>query len=272
MTAETDSEIRGLLDDLYGRFHYDFRHYAMASLRRRLAAAQVRYGAESVSALRARLTAEPLMLTALLDFLTVQVSEMFRDPGYFLALRTEVLPLLATYPQLRIWVPGCSAGEEAYSIAVLLREEGLLDRSFIYATDINPAALARARAGIFDTARMAQFTGNHRLSGARSSLSDHYHAAPGGALMDASLRERIMFSDHSLATDSVFSEVQLISCRNVLIYFDRPLQNRALDLFHQALCHRGYLGLGIKETLRFTSQAANFEDVRSDVKLYRRRA
>jgi chemotaxis protein methyltransferase CheR len=272
MTADSDTDIRGLLDDLYGRFHYDFRHYAMASLRRRLAAAQARYGADSIAALRCRLKAEPMMLTALLDFLTVQVSEMFRDPPYFLALRTEVLPLLATYPQLRIWVPGCSAGEEAYSIAVLLREEGLLERSFIYATDINPAALARARAGIFETARMAQFTANHRLSGARTSLSDHYHAAPGGALMDASLRERIMFSDHSLATDSVFSEVQLISCRNVLIYFDRPLQNRALDLFHQALCHRGYLGLGIKETLRFTSQADHFEDVRPDVKLYRRRA
>jgi chemotaxis protein methyltransferase CheR len=272
MTAETDSEIRGLLDDLYGRFHYDFRHYAMASLRRRLTAARIRYGVESVSALRSQLKAEPMMLTALLDFLTVQVSEMFRDPNYFLALRVEVLPLLATYPQVRIWVPGCSSGEEAYSIAVLLREAGLLGRSFIYATDINPAALARARAGIFDTARMGQFTTNHRLSGARSSLSDHYHAAPGGAVMDACLRERIMFSDHSLATDSVFSEVQLISCRNVLIYFDRPLQNRALGLFHQALCHRGYLGLGIKETLRFSSQADNFEDVRHDVKLYRRRA
>jgi chemotaxis protein methyltransferase CheR len=271
MNAETDRDIHGLLDDLYGRFHYDFRHYAMASLRRRLAAAQARYGAESVGDLRARLKREPMMLTSLLDFLTVQVSEMFRDPTYFHSLRTEVLPLLATYPQLRIWVPGCSAGEEAYSIAVLLREEGLLERSFIYATDINPAALARARAGIFDTARMALFTANHRLSGARSSLSEHYHAAPGGALMDSVLRERIMFSDHSLATDSVFSEVQLISCRNVLIYFDRPLQNRALDLFHQSLCRRGYLGLGLKESLRFTSQAEQFEEVRRDVKLYRRR-
>jgi chemotaxis protein methyltransferase CheR len=271
MSADTDSEIRGLLDDLYGRFHYDFRHYAMASLRRRLDAAQVRYGAASVKALRSRLAADPAMLTALLDFLTVQVSEMFRDPSYFHALRTDVLPVLATYPQVRIWVPGCSAGEEAYSIAVLLREEGLLERSFIYATDINPAALARARAGIFDTGRMALFTGNHRLSGARCSLSDHYHAAPGGALMDQSLRDRIMFSDHSLATDNVFSEVQLISCRNVLIYFDRPLQNRALELFNQSLCRRGFLGLGIKESLRFTEQAENFDDLRRDVKIYRRR-
>jgi chemotaxis protein methyltransferase CheR len=271
MTAETDGEIRGLLDDLYGRFHYDFRHYAMASLRRRLAAAQARYGAESLKDLRARLHVEPALLTPLLDFLTVQVSEMFRDPNYFYGLRTEVLPVLATYPQVRIWVPGCSAGEEAYSIAVLLREEGLLERSFIYATDINPAALARARSGVFDTTRMAQFTANHRLSGAKNSLSDHYHAASGGALMDAALRDRIMFSDHSLATDSVFSEVQLISCRNVLIYFDRPLQDRALDLFSQSLCRRGWLGLGIKETLRFSSQADHFDEVRRDVKLYRRR-
>ncbi|MET0292546.1 MAG: protein-glutamate O-methyltransferase CheR [Steroidobacteraceae bacterium] len=273
MTADTDNdtEIYGLLDDLYGRFHYDFRQYAKASLRRRLASAQARFNVRTTRDLRARLRAEPALLTSLLDFLTVQVSEMFRDPNYFFGLRSDVLPVLATYPQVRIWVPGCSAGEEAYSIAVLLKEEGLLERSFIYATDINPAALARARAGIFDTARMAQFTANHRLSGARSSLSDHYHAAPGGALMDSSLRERIMFSDHSLATDSVFSEVQLISCRNVLIYFDKPLQNRALDLFNQSLCRRGWLGLGIKETLRFTSQADHFDEIRRDVKLYRRR-
>lgn len=271
MDAEIDAQIRELLDDLYGRFHYDFRHYAMASLRRRLGAAQVRYGVDSVSALRERLREDPGLLTGLLDFLTVQVSEMFRDPPYFLALRREVLPVLATYPQIRIWVPGCSAGEEAYSIAVLLREEGLLQRSFVYATDINPAALARARSGIYDVARIAQYTQNHRLAGGHGSFSDHYHAAHGAAVMDASLRERIMFSDHSLATDSVFSEVQFISCRNVLIYFDRPLQNRALDLFHQSLVHRGFLGLGTRETLRFTSQAANFEELDRDVKLYRRR-
>jgi chemotaxis protein methyltransferase CheR len=269
---DTDRDIRGLLDDLYGRFHYDFRHYAMASLRRRLAAARTHYGLDSVAALRARLAREPALLTSLLDYLTVQVSEMFRDPAYFLALRNDVLPVLATYPQVRIWVPGCSAGEEAYSIAILLKEEGLLERSFIYATDINPAALARARAGIYDTSRMAQYTLHHRQAGGRTSLSDHYHAAPGGAVMDQSLRQRIMFSDHSLATDSVFSEVQFISCRNVLIYFDRPLQDRALELFHQSLCHRGFLGLGTKETLRFTEQAANFEELRRDVKLYRRRA
>jgi chemotaxis protein methyltransferase CheR len=268
---DTDSDIRGLLDDLYGRFHYDFRQYAMASLRRRLASARANYGVESVAELRRRLADDPAMLTSLLDFLTVQVSEMFRDPAYFLALRTDIIPVLATYPQVRVWVPGCSAGEEAYSIAIVLKEEGLLDRSFIYATDINPAALARARAGIYDIARMAQFTVLHRQAGGRSSLSDHYHAAPGGAMIDPQLRQRIMFSDHSLATDSVFSEVQFISCRNVLIYFDRPLQNRALELFHQSLCHRGFLGLGAKETLRFTDQAANFEEVRRDVKLYRRR-
>ena len=272
MDTDADSDIRGLLDDLYGSFHYDFRQYAMASLRRRLAAACAHYGLDSTAALRERLASDPALLTPLLDYLTVQVSEMFRDPAYFLALRTDVLPVLATYPQVRIWVPGCSAGEEAYSIAVLLREEGLLERSFIYATDINPAALTRARAGIFDTSRMAQYTLHHRHAGGRSSLSDHYHAAPGGAMMDPQLRQRIMFSDHSLATDSVFSEVQFVSCRNVLIYFDRPLQDRALDLFHQSLCHRGFLGLGSKETLRFTAQAANFDELRRDVKIYRRRA
>jgi chemotaxis protein methyltransferase CheR len=270
--SQQDLEIHDLLEDLYGRFHYDFRHYAMASLRRRLAAARARFGAPSVTALRERLATDPSLLTTLLDYLTVQVSEMFRDPGYFLGLRTDVLPVLATYPQIRVWVPGCSAGEEAYSIGVLLREEGLLEKSFIYATDINPTALTRARAGIYEIERIAQFSHNHRLAGGRSSLSDHYHAARGAAVMDPALRDRIMFSDHSLSTDSVFSEVQFISCRNVLIYFDRPLQSRALDLFHQSLCHRGFLGLGSRESLRFTTQAANFEEQRRDVKLYRRRA
>jgi chemotaxis protein methyltransferase CheR len=270
--GDADAHIRELLQDLYDRFHYDFRHYAMASLRRRIGAALSRFGLGDVPALRERLTSEPALLSQLLDYLTVQVSEMFRDPLYFRALREEVLPILATYPQIRVWVPGCSAGEEAYSVAILLRESGLLDRAFIYATDINPAALARARSGIFDVQHLAQFSVNHRQSGARSSLSSHYHAAQGGAVMDAGLRERIMFSDHSLATDSVFSEVQFISCRNVLIYFDKPLQNRALDLFHQSLCHRGLLGLGSKETLRFTGQEANLEELRRDVKIYRRRA
>ena len=164
---------------------------------------------------------------ALLEYLTVQVSDMFRDPEYYRSLRMEVLPILRTYPSLKIWVAGCSAGEEVYSLAILLREEGLLDRTLIYATDINPHALRAAESGVFAMERVAPFTENHTRSGARSSLSDYYTARYGRVVFDKSLREHMVFSDHSLATDSVFAEMHLVSCRNVLIYFERALQDRA---------------------------------------------
>ncbi|MDB5848270.1 MAG: chemotaxis protein CheR, partial [Rhodoferax sp.] len=206
------------------------------------------------------------------DYLTVQVSEMFRDPGYFLALRREVVPLLRTYPSLKIWVAGCSAGEEVYSLAILLREENLLQRTLIYATDINPHALKRAEAGIYELDRIALFTTNHQKSGARNSLSDYYTAAYGRAVFDKTLREHIVFSDHSLATDSVFAEVHLVSCRNVLIYFDRALQDRALTLFRDALCRKGFVGLGSKESLRFSACADDFDDFVREERVFQKRA
>jgi chemotaxis protein methyltransferase CheR len=177
---------------------------------------------------------------------------------------------LRTYPSLKVWVAGCSAGEEAYSLAILLREEGLLDRSLIYATDINATALSRAQAGVYSIQQLPTFTQNHHRSGAKTSLSDYYTAAYGGALFDSTLRERIVFSDHSLATDAVFAEVQLVSCRNVLIYFDRQLQDRALSLFHEALSHRGFLGLGAKESVRFSSHAGDFVELVASERIYRK--
>jgi chemotaxis protein methyltransferase CheR len=169
-----------------------------------------------------------------------------------------VVPLLRTYPSLKVWVAGCSTGEEAYSLAILLREEGLLARTLIYATDINPRRLREAEAGVYAIDRVAGFTENHRRSGARSSLSDHYTAAYDGAIFDKSFRKHLVFSDHSLATDSVFAEVQLVSCRNVLIYFNRALQDRAIGLFRDALCRKGFLGIGAKESLRFSRHADAF--------------
>jgi chemotaxis protein methyltransferase CheR len=211
------------------------------------------------------------VFSALLDFLTVQVSEMFRDPGYYLALRGQVVPLLRTYPSLKVWVAGCSSGEEAYSLAILLEEEGLLSKAIIYATDINPRTLQKAAAGIYDAHRVAGFTANHHKSGARSSLSDYYTAAYGRAVFNKSLKDRIVFSDHSLATDSVFAEVQLVSCRNVLIYFGRNLQDRAIGLFRDALCRQGFLGIGAKESLRFSSQARAFADFVPAERIFQRR-
>ena len=195
---------------------------------------------------------------------------MFRDPPYFLAFRERVVPVLRTYPSLKVWVAGCGFGEEVYSFAILLREEGLLARSLIYATDINVRSLEAAKAGVYGADRIPGFTQNHSRSGGRSSLSDYYTAAYGGALFDKSLKEHIVFSDHSLATDSVFAEVQMISCRNVLIYFDRALQDRAVGLFHESLCRKGFLGIGAKETLRFTSHADAFVELVREDRIYQK--
>ena len=260
-----DIELKLLVDAIYLRYHFDFRGYASASMKRRMKTAMGRFGCATLSELQDKVLHDAAFFPELLDYLTVQVSEMFRDPDYFAALRNEVVPMLRTYPSLKVWVAGCSSGEEAYSMAILLREEDLLKRTLIYATDINPQALARAQAGVYELDRIAAFTANHQKSGARTSLSDYYTAAYGRAVFDKSLRAHIVFSDHSLATDSVFAEVQLVSCRNVLIYFDRALQERALTLFRDALCRKGFLGLGAKESLRFSACAEAFDEfVRED--------
>jgi chemotaxis protein methyltransferase CheR len=195
---------------------------------------------------------------------------MFRDPSYYRAIRTDVVPHLKTYPSLKVWVAGCSAGEELYSLAILFREEGLEERTMFYGTDINTDALNRAEAGVYDLERIALFTENHRRSGGKSSLSNYYTAAYGAAVFDKTLRERAVFSDHSLASDSVFAEVQLVSCRNVLIYFNRDLQDRAIGLFKDSLTRKGFLGLGAKENLRFSAHSDDFSDLVRDERLYQK--
>jgi chemotaxis protein methyltransferase CheR len=269
---EFDAEAGLLIDTIYRLYHYDFRGYAPASLLRRLRAAMIRYSCQTPCELQDRVVRDPARFPGLLDFLTVQVSEMFRDPGYFRALREQVVPLLRTYPSLKLWVAGCSAGEEAYSLAILLREEGLLARTLIYATDINSRSLQKAAAGVYDVERIVGFTANHQKSGARSSLSDYYTAAYGRAVFDKSLKDHIVFSDHSLATDSVFAEVQLVSCRNVLMYFNRALRDRALGLFHDALCRNGFLSIGSKESMRFSAQAQSFAEFVRAERIYQKRA
>jgi chemotaxis protein methyltransferase CheR len=272
MGQEFDIEFKLFIDAIYHMYHYDFRGYAPASLRRRLKTAMNRFDCRTLSQLQDRVVHDPAVFPALLDFLTVQVSEMFRDPAYFLALREQVVPLLRTYPWLKVWVAGCSAGEEAYSLAILLHEEGLLSKTIIYATDINTGTLQKAAAGVYGVERIAGFTANHHKSGGRSSLSDYYTAAYGRAVFSKWLKDHIVFSDHSLATDSVFAEVQLVSCRNVLIYFNRTLQDRALGLFREALCRRGFLGIGAKESMRFSPQAHAFLDFSPAERIYQKRA
>jgi chemotaxis protein methyltransferase CheR len=261
MSSNEDIEIRLLLEAIYLRFHYDFRSYSMASIRRRLAQAKGHLGCDTISRLQEMLLHDPQVFPALLQFLTVQVSDMFRDPSFYAALRSEIVPELRTYPSIKVWIAGCSSGVEAYSLAILFREEGLFEQTTFYATDINPEALRKAEAAVYKLDRLPTFTENHRLSRAHSSLSEHYTAAYGSAVFDRALRKRMVFSDHSLATDSVFAEVQLVSCRNVLIYFDRTLQDRALGLMKESLCRRGFLGLGAKEALRYSSHADAFRQI-----------
>lgn len=272
MTDKTeDIEIRLLLEALHQKHHYDFRGYAMASVKRRLRQARQQLGFASFSIMQDRLLHDPAMPSKLIGYLTVQVSELFRDPSYFRAIRERVVPHLRTYPSLKVWIAGCSEGEELYSLAILFREERIEDKTIFYATDVNREALRKAESGVYALDRIQLFTENHRRSGGKSSLSDYYTAAYGGAVFNKSLRERVVFSDHSLVSDAVFAEMQLISCRNVLIYFDRPLQNRAVGLFHDSLTRKGFLGLGSKESLRFTDDAGAFSEFSREERIYQKR-
>jgi chemotaxis protein methyltransferase CheR len=270
MLDASDSEIADFLEAIYTGYHHDFRGYAMASMRRRLSFAMTKLGCETLSALQDKLVQEPAVFSELLQHMTVQVSDLFRDPAFFRAMREQVVPIMRTYPLLRIWVAGCSNGEELYSLAILLEEEQLLERTTLYATDINPAALRKAEAGIYALDRVPAFTENHRLSGGHGSLSRHYTAAYGSAVFDRALRKHVVFADHSLATDSVFAEVQVVLCRNVIIYFDRQLQERALGLMTESLCRRGFLGLGSRESLQFSSHRYAYRELVSNERWYQR--
>lgn len=270
MDTDFDIELKLLLEGVYLKYQHDFRHYAVASLRRRMRQAMDRFGCQTLSQLQDRVLHEPQVFAQMLAYFTVQVSEMFRDPSYFRTLREQVVPVLHTYPSIKIWVAGCSTGEEVWSLAILLEEEGLLERTILYATDINPDALRAAEAGIYSLDRVARFTENYQQAGGTRSLSDYYQAAYDGAIFRQHLKRHIVFADHSLATDSVFSEMHFVSCRNVLIYFDRELQNRAIKLFYDSLVHRGYLGIGPKENIRFTPLAHAFSEIVSGERLYQR--
>lgn len=265
-------ELELFLEALYRRYHYDFRSYSRSSLQRRADLARTRLGCDTLSDLQRKILHEPEVLPEVLDALTVQVSELFRDPGYYLALRQEVIPHLRTFPSLKVWVAGCANGEELYSLAILFREEGLFDRTLFYATEINRRALDKASAGIYSIDRISGFSTNYQRAGGRASLSDYYTAGYGYAVFDRSLRSRTVFSEHDLATDQVFSEVHLVSCRNVLIYFNSALQDRAIGLFSDALVRGGFLGLGSHETLRFTASSGAYTGFNDRERIWRRTA
>ncbi len=266
---ENEVELDLLLEAIYLTYHYDFRRYARSSLHRGVARAQSSLGSPTITHLLDRVVHESGAFTELLRYLTIQVSDLFRDPGYFRLLREKVMPHLATYPSLRFWVAGCGTGEEAYSIAIILHEEGLLERSHIYATDIDVDSLRIAETGIYKIERVRGFSENYFRAGGRASLSDYYATARSSVTFSPMLRKHVSFSDHSLATDAAFAEMQLVSCRNVLIYFDSELQARTIGLFRDSLCPRGFLGLGPKETLAFSDHVAAFALLSDDERIYR---
>jgi chemotaxis protein methyltransferase CheR len=266
-----DIELQLLLQAIYQKYQHDFRDYSVASLRRRMTQARADFGCKTLSELQGIILYDNAAFARLLQYLTVQVSEMFRDPAYFKTLRERVVPLLQTYPSVKIWVAGCSSGEELWSLAIMLEEEGLAERAVLYATDVNPQALRVAAAGVYPLERLASFSKNYIAAGGKRSLSDYYHAAYGAATFSRHLKRHVVFADHSLATDSVFSEVHLVSCRNVLIYFNETLQNRATGLFTEALVRKGFLGLGSKESMRFSANAQAYDEFAAAARVYQKR-
>ena len=264
-----DEELEYLIKDVYDLYGYDFSLYSRASFKRRVNRICLIDKFTSFAELRYTLINEPNYLKRFIEEVTVNVTEMFRDPYFFKELRENILPQLGTYPLIRIWIAGCSTGEEAYSVAILLKEAGLYHKSLIYATDINPSVLETARAGVFPISQMKTYSENYILSGGKKDFSDYYTANYDSARFDSSLKEKMILSTHNLVSDSSFNSFQLSVCRNVLIYFDKPLQERVFKLFDDSLENLGYLALGSKETLRFSNLATIYQQI-DDQKIWKK--
>jgi chemotaxis protein methyltransferase CheR len=276
LTASDDEarerlEIDLLLEAIHRRYSYDFRGYALASLRRRLWHRVHGEGLQTLSGLQERLLHDPACMDRLLRDLSINVTEMFRDPGFYRALRERVFPLLRTYPFIRVWDAGCATGEEIYSLAIALREGGLLERTRIYATDINGAALQSARQGAFPLERMKRYTENYLAAGGSESFSSYYVADSDQARFDPTLTEGVVFAQHNLVTDGSFNEFHLIVCRNVMIYFGFDLQEEVLKLFGDSMARFGILALGRKESIRRSRQAECYEPLDEAERIFRRR-
>jgi chemotaxis protein methyltransferase CheR len=269
-SALEDLEINLLLEAMYRQYGFDFRGYARSSLRRRVRAAVAAEALSTVSGLVEKTLHDPACFERLLLGLSVNVSAMFRDPRFFLTFRRHAIPLLRTYPFIRIWQAGCSTGEEVYSLAILLQEEGLYDRCRVYATDMNEVVLHKAREGIYPLDVMQRYTINYLASGGTRTLSDYYTAAYDHVILRPSLRDHVMFSQHNLVSDGVFNEFNVILCRNVMIYFTKPLQERVHDLFSRSFAKFGLLGLGSHESLRCLPNEHDYEPLQSGEKLFRR--
>ncbi|WP_320414240.1 protein-glutamate O-methyltransferase CheR [Candidatus Magnetobacterium casense] len=263
-----DIEVRVLLEAIYLKYGYDFRNYSKASLKRRIAQRLTLSNLDNVSEMIHRILYDRAFFDTFLNELSIKVTEMFRDPSFFLAMRKQVIPHLRQLPFIKIWIAGCSTGEEVYSLAILLTEEKLYDKTRIYATDFSEAALNKAREGIYKTSDMKKYTSNYQQSGGAESFADYFLAKYDSAIMNQSLRKNVTFSRHNLVTDGVFGEMNLIVCRNVLIYFNRDLQDNVFRLFADSLCDGGFLALGSKETIRLSKSSGYFDDVSKEEKIY----
>jgi chemotaxis protein methyltransferase CheR len=263
-------EVELLLEAIHRRYGFDFREYAKASLKRRLWRRIAAERLTSISGLQERVLHDPACMESLLLDLSINVTSMFRDPSFYAAFRLKAVPILRTYPFSRIWVAGCSTGEEVYSLAIVLDEEGVYERARIYATDINEAVLERARMGVFPLEKMQEYTQNYIRSGGKRAFSEYYSAAYDGAQFDRSLIRNVVFAQHNLVSDRSFNEFNAIVCRNVMIYFDRSLQDKVHELFHESLARFGLLGLGHKETIKFTRYADSYEELDGGERLYRK--
>lgn len=260
-----------LLEAIHRRYGYDFRSYSRASIQRRLEEFMIANGIPSASEMIPRVLHDEVFFSRLFGKFSIPVTEIFRDPFVYLAIRKKVVPMLRTWPHIKVWIAGCATGEEAYSLAIVLKEENLYDRSTIYATDFNEEALGQAREGSYGIKKMKDATKNYQLSGGRAFFSDYYHADCKAAVMEKSLKERIVFSNHNLSSDSAFGETHLVFCRNVLIYFNRELKERVLQIFDNSLVMGGLLCLGTRETLQFTEAEKRFSAVDAESRIFQKK-
>lgn len=267
----SEIEISLLLEAIYQKYGYDFRQYSKAHIMRRINNRMNLGGLKTITEMQTRVLHDKVFASQLLQDLSITVTEMFRDPDFYSTLREKVISLLKTYSFIKIWHAGCSTGEEAYSMAIILKEEGIYDRAMIYATDFNQVALDRAKEGIFSSAMIKEYTLNYQRSGGKESFSDYYASYYDGVIMDKSLRKNIVWANHNLVTDSVFAEVHMIFCRNVLIYFNKDLQNKVQELFFKSLINGGILCLGSKESLRFGNFSDSYNELDKKQRIFKKK-
>jgi len=269
--ASINIEVSLFLEAIFQKYAYDFRNYSKAHIKRRILHRMSTSSFKSISEMQHTLLNEETFFEQILKDFSINVTEMFRDPSFYKKFREEVIPILKTYPYIKIWHAGCSTGEEVYSMAIILKEEGLYERSQIYATDFNQVVIKKAKDGIYPINKIKEYTYNYQKSGGLNSFSDYYTAKYDSVILNPDLKQNIVFADHNLVSDKVFAEVHLVVCRNVLIYFNKQLQDNVFRLFKESLIPGGYLCLGSKESLRFSDSFQHFETIDDSEKIYKRK-